>query len=111
MSLRSRTIRGCRHPRSSTKPTFATGPNYIIQTSSDLISLRDLSKITGAQSRRVILDGLPTNAERVFTASILREPEGVKSLMTTHDDLEAELAARDKFRRKNSGSACRFWRC
>ena len=31
--------------------------------------------------------------------------------MTTHDYLEAELAAHDKFPLANSGGACLFWRC
>ena len=51
----------------------------------------------------------PLNAR--FTAPILREAQGEKSLMTTHDYLEAELAAHDKFPLENSGSASFFGRC
>jgi hypothetical protein len=43
-----------------------SGLDYTIQTSSDLISCRDVTKITGAQSSKVILDGLPATSDRQF---------------------------------------------
>ena len=43
-----------------------TGLDYTIQTSTDLISWRDVTKITSAQSNKVILDGLPATSERLF---------------------------------------------
>ena len=43
-----------------------TGLDYTIQSSSDLISWRDVTKITSAQSNKVILDGLPATPERAF---------------------------------------------
>lgn len=43
-----------------------TGLSYTIQSSSDLISWRDVARITGAQSSKVILDGGPALSDRQF---------------------------------------------
>jgi hypothetical protein len=43
-----------------------TGLDYTIQTSTDLISWHDVTKITSAQSNKVVLDGLPADANHLF---------------------------------------------
>jgi hypothetical protein len=43
-----------------------TGLDFTIQTSSDLVSWRDVTKIGNAQSSKVILDGLPASSDRQF---------------------------------------------
>ena len=60
-----------------------TGLDYTIQTSADLITWHDVTKITNAQSSKVILDG----------------------------SSRGELAARDKFPLENSCGACFFCHC
>ena len=44
----------------------STGADYRIQSSSDLITWRDLTKITNAPSSKVILNGLPVTPGRQF---------------------------------------------
>jgi hypothetical protein len=39
-----------------------TGLDYTIQTSSDLVSWRDVTKISNAPSSKVILEGLPVTS-------------------------------------------------
>jgi hypothetical protein len=46
------------------------GLDYTIQTSSDLITWRDVTKISNAQSSKVILDGLPAASDRQFYRAI-----------------------------------------
>jgi len=43
-----------------------SGLEYTIQTSNDLVAWREVTKITNAQSAKVILDGLSATAERAF---------------------------------------------
>jgi hypothetical protein len=43
-----------------------SGLDYTIQTSTNLISWRDVTKISNAQSSKVILDGLPVTSDRQF---------------------------------------------
>ena len=43
-----------------------TGLGYTIQTSTDLISWRNLTNITSAQGTNIILDALPAASERLF---------------------------------------------
>jgi len=42
------------------------GLDYTIQTSTDLISWQDVTKITNTQSSKVILDGLPAASGQLF---------------------------------------------
>jgi hypothetical protein len=46
------------------------GLDYAIQTSTDLVSWRDVTKISHAQSSKVILDGLPVTSDRQFYRAI-----------------------------------------
>ena len=43
-----------------------TGLEYTIQSSTDLISWREVTKFTGAQSTKIILEGLPANSNHLF---------------------------------------------
>jgi hypothetical protein len=47
-----------------------TGLDYTIQSSADLVSWRDVTKIRNLQSSKVILDGLPVTSDRQFYRAI-----------------------------------------
>ena len=71
-----------------------TGLDYTIQTSLDLISWQDVTKITSAQSGKIILDGLPISSGRTFYRAFSPNgcAQGLLSLLNMLSDAVMEIA-------------------